>query len=113
MNATGLMTLNNNTLLSIGRVQTPTLRLIVDRYLDHKNFVIKDYWKPFIVIDNNNPDQQLKLVCDVEFENEDKIQKYVYNLKNLTSCIVKREDKRRGSCTKALFPYLLTKGCQR
>lgn len=103
MNATRLMTLNNNTLLSIGRVQTPTLRLIVDRYLDHKNFVIKDYWKPFIVIDNNNPDQQLKLVCDVEFENEDKIQKYVYNLKNLTSCIVKREDKKEREAAPKLY----------
>ncbi|WP_370527318.1 DNA topoisomerase [Elizabethkingia sp. M8] len=87
----------------MGRVQTPTLRLIVDRYLDHKNFVIKDYWKPFIVIDNNNPDQQLKLVCDVEFENEDKIQKYVYNLKNLTSCIVKREDKKEREAAPKLY----------
>ncbi|HFK5538429.1 TPA: DNA topoisomerase [Elizabethkingia anophelis] len=78
MNVTRLMTLNNNTLLSIGRVQTPSLRLIVDRYLDHKNFVTKDFWKPFIVIDNNNPEQQLKLACDIEFENEEKIQKYVY-----------------------------------
>lgn len=103
MNATRLMTLNNNTLLSIGRVQTPTLRLIVDRYLDHKNFVIKDYWKPFIVIDNNNPDQQLKLVCDVEFENEDKIHKYVYNLKNLTNCIVKREDKKEKEAPPKLY----------
>lgn len=103
MNATRLMTLNNNTLLSIGRVQTPTLRLIVDRYLDHKNFVIKDYWKPFIIIDNNNPDQQLKLVCDVEFENEDKIQKYVYNLKNLTNCIVKREDKKEREAAPKLY----------
>lgn len=103
MNATRLMTLNNNILLSIGRVQTPTLRLIVDRYLDHKNFVIKDYWKPFIVIDNNNPDQQLKLVCDVEFENEDKIQKYVYNLKNLTNCIVKREDKKEKEAAPKLY----------
>jgi DNA topoisomerase-3 len=103
MNATRLMTLNNNTLLSIGRVQTPTLRLIVDRYLDHKNFAIKDYWKPFIVIDNNNPEQQLKLVCDVEFENEDKIQKYVYNLKNLTNCIVKREDKKEKEAAPRLY----------
>ncbi|WP_337059083.1 type IA DNA topoisomerase, partial [Elizabethkingia meningoseptica] len=98
-----LMTLNNNTLLSIGRVQTPTLRLIVDRYLDHKNFVVKDFWKPFIVIDNNNPDQQLKLVCDVEFENEEKIQKYVYNLKNLTNSIVRREDKKEREAAPKLY----------
>ncbi|MEN5132694.1 DNA topoisomerase 3 [Elizabethkingia anophelis] len=103
MNATRLMTLNNNILLSIGRVQTPTLRLIVDRYLDHKNFVTKDFWKPFIVVDNNNPDQQLKLACDIEFENEEKIQKYVYNLKNLTNCIVRREDKKEREAAPKLY----------
>ena len=103
MNATRLMTLNNNILLSIGRVQTPTLRLIVDRYLDHKNFATKDFWKPFIVIDNNNPDQQLKLACDLEFENEEKIQKYVYNLKNLTNCIVRREDKKEREAAPKLY----------
>ncbi|MCL1664096.1 DNA topoisomerase III [Elizabethkingia ursingii] len=103
LNATRLMTLNNNTLLSIGRVQTPTLRLIVDRYLDHKNFVTKDFWKPFIVIDNNNPDQQLKLACDIEFENEEKIQKHVYNLKNLTNCIVRREDKKEREAAPKLY----------
>ncbi|HFK5512577.1 TPA: DNA topoisomerase III [Elizabethkingia anophelis] len=103
MNTTRLMTLNNNILLSIGRVQTPTLRLIVDRYLDHKNFVTKDFWKPFIVIDNNNPDQQLKLACDIEFENEEKIQKYVYNLKNLTNCIVRREDKKEREAAPKLY----------
>lgn len=103
MNATRLMTLNNNILLSIGRVQTPTLRLIVDRYLDHKNFVTKYFWKPFIVVDNNNPDQQLKLACDIEFENEEKIQKYVYNLKNLTNCIVRREDKKEREAAPKLY----------
>ncbi|ATC35574.1 type IA DNA topoisomerase [Elizabethkingia anophelis] len=103
MNATRLMTLNNNILLSIGRVQTPTLRLIVDRYLDHKNFVTKDFWKQFIVVDNNNPDQQLKLACDIEFENEEKIQKYVYNLKNLTNCIVRREDKKEREAAPKLY----------
>ncbi|HFK5562279.1 TPA: DNA topoisomerase 3 [Elizabethkingia anophelis] len=103
MNATRLMTLNNNILLSIGRVQTPTLRLIVDRYLDHKNFVTKDFWKQFIVVDNNNPDQQLKLACDIEFENEEKIQKYVYNLKNLTNCIVRREDRKEREAAPKLY----------
>ena len=103
MNATRLMTLNNNTLLSIGRVQTPTLRLIVDRYLDHKNFVTKDFWKPFILVDNNDPDQQLKLACDIEFENEEKIQKYVYYLKNLTNCIVRREDKKEREAAPKLY----------
>ena len=31
--------------LSIGRVQTPTLALVVSRQLEIENFVPKDYWE--------------------------------------------------------------------
>lgn len=47
MNATRLYTLKygqNRQVLSIGRVQTPTLALIVNRQLDIENFVPKQYW---------------------------------------------------------------------
>lgn len=48
MNATRLYTLKyglNRQVLSIGRVQTPTLALIVNRQLEIENFVPKDYWE--------------------------------------------------------------------
>ncbi|MDE6715689.1 MAG: DNA topoisomerase 3 [Muribaculaceae bacterium] len=48
MNATRLYTLKygaNRNVLSIGRVQTPTLALIVNRQLEIKNFVPEDYWE--------------------------------------------------------------------
>ena len=35
----------DNGIYSLGRVQTPTLRLICKRYLDHKNFSVKKYWQ--------------------------------------------------------------------
>lgn len=47
MNATRLYTLKygqNRQVLSIGRVQTPTLALIVNRYWEIKNFEPKPYW---------------------------------------------------------------------
>ena len=47
MNATRLYTLKygqNRQVLSIGRVQTPTLALIVNRQLEIENFVPKQYW---------------------------------------------------------------------
>lgn len=47
MNATRLYTLkygHNRQVLSIGRVQTPTLALIVKRYLEIKNFKPEAYW---------------------------------------------------------------------
>lgn len=48
MNATRLYTLKysqNRNVLSIGRVQTPTLALIVNRQLEIKNFIPEDYWE--------------------------------------------------------------------
>ncbi len=48
MNATRLYTLkyaNGRGVLSIGRVQTPTLALIVKRYYEIKNFVPEKYWE--------------------------------------------------------------------
>ncbi|MDM8337892.1 DNA topoisomerase 3 [Mediterranea massiliensis] len=47
MNATRLYTMKygqNRQVLSIGRVQTPTLALIVNRQLEIENFVPKQYW---------------------------------------------------------------------
>lgn len=48
MNATRLYTLRygqNRQVLSIGRVQTPTLALIVNRYLEIENFKPEPYWE--------------------------------------------------------------------
>ena len=48
MNATRLYTIKygqNKQVLSIGRVQTPTLALIVNRQLEIANFEPKQYWE--------------------------------------------------------------------
>ncbi len=48
MNATRLYTLRygqNKQVLSIGRVQTPTLALVVNRYLEIENFKPEQYWE--------------------------------------------------------------------
>ena len=48
MNATRLYTLKyglNGQVLSIGRVQTPTLALVVNRQLEIDNFIPKDFWE--------------------------------------------------------------------
>ncbi|SMO41526.1 DNA topoisomerase-3 [Saccharicrinis carchari] len=48
INATRLFTIKYSqpgTVLSIGRVQTPTLSLIVNRYLEIENFVPQPYWE--------------------------------------------------------------------
>lgn len=48
LNATRLYTLKyggNGTVLSVGRVQTPTLALIVERHFAIANFIPEDYWE--------------------------------------------------------------------
>lgn len=45
MNASRAFSLAYNAHLSVGRVQTPTLNLIVQRDLEIQNFVPKDYWE--------------------------------------------------------------------
>jgi len=45
INATRAYTTLNNTLLSVGRVQTPTLALIVNRHIEINDFKPKDYFE--------------------------------------------------------------------
>lgn len=45
MNASRAYTLKYNILLSVGRVQTPTLAIITERQKEIDNFVPKDYWE--------------------------------------------------------------------
>ncbi len=45
INASRAYSIKYNNLLPIGRVQTPTLKIIVDRDMEIENFVAKDYWE--------------------------------------------------------------------
>ncbi len=45
MNLTRAYTKKYNTKYTLGRVQTPTLAMVVARHLEIKNFVSKDYWE--------------------------------------------------------------------
>lgn len=54
INATRTLTVasKTNTTLTLGRVQTAILRLIVDRYNKYINFISEDTFTPFIIINN-------------------------------------------------------------
>ena len=45
LNATRAFTVQHGTMLSVGRVQTPTLALLVSREKDIQGFVSRDYWE--------------------------------------------------------------------
>jgi DNA topoisomerase-3 len=53
MNATQALTLSAGTLCSIGRVQTPTLAIICQRYLDNKDFVPSVYYQIALKLEKN------------------------------------------------------------
>jgi len=56
INATRAFTVKHNTLLSVGRVQTPTLALIVNREREIINFTSEPYWElyaTFLKLDGN------------------------------------------------------------
>ncbi len=52
INGTRAYTVKNNLLYSIGRVQTPTLAIIVDRYRQIKDFKPEDYWEVKSIYEN-------------------------------------------------------------
>ncbi len=54
INATRAFTVRHNNLLSVGRVQTPTLALIVNRELEINNFVSVPYWELYAIFSKDN-----------------------------------------------------------
>ncbi len=57
INATRFYTIKYNVLLSVGRVQTPTLALIVDKQREIDAFVPRDYWEITATFSNGNEDE--------------------------------------------------------
>ena len=65
MNLTRLYTLKAKSagydgVLSVGRVQTPTVRMVVDRDLMIENFVAIDFWDVYAILNHQITDQRFK-----------------------------------------------------
>lgn len=74
MNATQALSIaaGNRTVLSLGRVQTPTLAMICARYLDTKNFVPKLFYQLSILLDKDG--QQFKATSVANFDKKEDAQ---------------------------------------
>ena len=57
-----------NGIYSLGRVQTPTLALICKRYLDNKNFSVKNYWQ--IQLSHSKNDIDFKSLSKIKWEDQ-------------------------------------------
>jgi DNA topoisomerase-3 len=74
MNATQALSLasGNKGVLSLGRVQTPTLAMICARYLENKNFVPQTYYQVSILPDKDG--QTFKAISDKNFKTREEAQ---------------------------------------
>ena len=93
INATRLYTLKYSTsrghILSIGRVQTPTLAMIVNRQKEIENFISKDYWEVKTKYRDVNFSAKLK-GFDLESEGE----KIINEIKDLPFAVTDIQDKK-------------------
>jgi len=74
MNATQALSLSAGTrsVLSLGRVQTPTLAMICSRYLENKNFVPQIYYQVAIQVDKNG--QMFRAISTENFKTKEDAQ---------------------------------------
>ena len=90
--------------LSIGRVQTPTLKLVVDRYNENKGFVSNDFYLPTLTMENES--KPFVLSCEARFEDKTKAEELLNDLMGTLSPEIFREDK--TTTEKSPLPYDLT-----
>ncbi|AMR33141.1 DNA topoisomerase III [Mucilaginibacter sp. PAMC 26640] len=74
MNATQALSLSSGTqaVLSLGRVQTPTLAMICARYLENKNFIPQSFYQVSIEPDKNG--QRFKAISEKNFKTREEAQ---------------------------------------
>jgi len=85
LNATRALSLKagGETLLSVGRVQTPTLRLVVERYLEHINFKPEPFWQPELNLDYK--DQPFIALYHERLTDREAVEKICRAIENLSS----------------------------
>ncbi|KQS28496.1 DNA topoisomerase III [Pedobacter sp. Leaf194] len=74
MNATQALSISagNRTVLSLGRVQTPTLAMICARFLEIKNFVPQTYFQISILLSKD--EQVFKAISVANFKNKEEVE---------------------------------------
>ncbi len=100
MNATRLYTLKYSApgrVLSVGRVQTPTLAMIVKRHFEIENFVPKDMWELHTMY------RDADFTASLKFEEEQKAQETVDRLATLPFTIVDVTEKQGREAPPRLF----------
>ena len=72
LNASQALSIAGQGVYSLGRVQTPTLKMICERYLEHKNFVPQKYWQ--IEVQTGKDNISFKAFCQEKFPAQEQAQ---------------------------------------
>ncbi len=113
LNASIVATKRTNQLLSIGRVQTPTLSLIVERDLKIENFKPQDFYEIFVDVEHKKPFTVKWIKGDIRTDEENRItdkqaaEKLAGLVKNTAGKVINFESKKGTS--KSPNPYNLAK----
>jgi len=85
MNATQALSLSagNKTVLSLGRVQTPTLAMVCARYLENKNFVPQTFYQIAIQLDKDG--QLFKAISIANFKTQPEAQEVFDKIEDVAS----------------------------
>ena len=78
--------------LSLGRVQTPTMGMICERYLANKSFVPTPFWK--ILADTNKDGKAFTVVSDKDYKDEGSANKDMYMTRAKGVLIAKEVEKK-------------------
>ncbi len=95
LNVTRALTCKHNAQLSAGRVQTPTLAMVVERENEIKRFIPKDYWAIQASVDGFNIQWKDKANGQTRLFNKQKAEELIAKLKGQTGEVteVKKEAK--------------------
>ncbi|MBL4675292.1 MAG: DNA topoisomerase III, partial [Mucilaginibacter sp.] len=85
MNATQALSLasGNRAVLSLGRVQTPTLAMICARYLENKNFVPEIYYQ--VAIQPDKDGITFRAICDRRFKTKEEAEVVLNKVEDVAS----------------------------
>ncbi|APD07562.1 DNA topoisomerase [Flavobacteriaceae bacterium UJ101] len=94
---------NTGKMLSVGRVQTPTVALITNRYLENKNFVPKDYFTISTLL--NSHEQDFKALVEGRFDKKEDAEVI---LNKITEKATVKEIEKKETKTTTPLPFDLT-----
>lgn len=83
MNATQALSISagNKTVLSLGRVQTPTLAMICARYLENKHFIPQNYFQ--VVISLSKGEEKFKAVSKKNFSSRNEAESILHAIESV------------------------------